>query len=180
MQVGGLSGSRLSAAEAQLLEARAKSAVMIRASIIGAVVCMLVALGVLASSGEFSPSAADRDALALVCALLGLAALAGGYLVSRFVPVVRPSAPHLPLPTNPPSVAQLLAALMSRSIMQAAFFEVPSLLGFVLALMSARPLLYLPFFAVSLAALATTFPKRAAWEQEIVETRSPGIPRDFA
>ena len=179
-QTHGASGPKLSASDAQLLEVRVKAALMIRLSIIGAVVCMLVVLGVIASSSGLPESPADRDALALACALLGIGGLTVGYLVPRFAPVVRSSESQPPGSTASPSAEQMLAALTSRSISRRRSSRSSALLGFVLAFVAVRPLVYLPFFAVSLAALATTIPKKDAWEQEIVDAMHPGIPQSLS
>jgi len=70
--------------------------------------------------------------------------------------------------------AGLPAALMTRTIAEYAFWEAPSLMGFIALLDGASWAYFLAMVVFSLIGYAISFPRRSAW-QEAVESHSSVI-----
>lgn len=165
-EAGVRAASSLDSAETRALGTRFRTALVLRMAITGAVVVMLVVTTALALGGALVKSGGGGDVLALPAALLGLASVVAAYALPRYIRVAQNPGASAEEPGSPAAERQL-AALTQRSIVQGALAEVPGILGLALAFVGASPLVYLPFFAVSLAVLAATIPRKSEWEQEI-------------
>jgi hypothetical protein len=175
MQPSDTPGLSLSAADEAVLEARLKTARMIRMSVVGSVVALLAVVFAVGSMGGMPGAVAGAEILAVVLAVVGLGSVVVAYLLPRLMPVSRRLATQPPADDSS-SVERVLAVLSTQSIIQAAFCEVPALFGFILAFIGAGPIVFAPSFVMSLAVLWATIPTRAEWEREIADALLPGAP----
>ena len=126
-----------------------RTARILHAAFLGAVVVYAVMLTVLLSTG-FPPALVDEpDAFSTIALILGLMSMAniGGGL---FIPRV--------MMARAVKSGRSANAFLPTQVVRAAFFEAVGIYGFVLGLLGGDWLVSGPFFAVSLVALALSLP----------------------